>query len=263
MTSRREFLGGGGDGGRGRGGRHCRRSEAAVRHLALPLHAVHGAAGRHRQLGRGGLGLRRATTGARTSSTRSQDLAPGVIRFGGLFSRYYKWREGVGPAGQAPLDAQLRLGRQGDQPRRARTSSSTSAGAWAPSRSTASTSWATARSATAPRRRATAPATPGRRPTGSPTATIPTTASAGPTAPRSPSTIKLWQLGNETSYGNATFSKDESIAHTIEFAKAMKAARPLHPADRLGRPRAAEAELWARGSGEAGRRAPGLSWPST
>jgi alpha-L-arabinofuranosidase len=35
--------------------------------------------------------------------------------------------------------------------------------------------------------------------------------------------IKLWQLGNETSYGNATFRKDEAIAHTIEFARAMRA----------------------------------------
>src|SRR5262249_24385924 len=38
--------------------------------------------------------------------------------------------------------------------------------------------------------------------------------------------IKLWQLGNEISYGNVTFSKDESIAHTIEFAKAMKQRDP-------------------------------------
>src|SRR5215216_5854924 len=28
----------------------------------------------------------------------TQDLAPGMLRFGGLFSRYYKWREGIGPA---------------------------------------------------------------------------------------------------------------------------------------------------------------------
>src|SRR5262250_550929 len=28
----------------------------------------------------------------------TRDLAPGAIRFGGLFSRYYRWREGVGPA---------------------------------------------------------------------------------------------------------------------------------------------------------------------
>src|SRR5690348_10024139 len=26
-----------------------------------------------------------------------KDLAPGAMRFGGLFSRHYKWREGVGP----------------------------------------------------------------------------------------------------------------------------------------------------------------------
>src|SRR5690242_5618097 len=26
-----------------------------------------------------------------------RDLAPGSMRFGGLFSRYYRWREGVGP----------------------------------------------------------------------------------------------------------------------------------------------------------------------
>src|SRR5271157_1302368 len=28
----------------------------------------------------------------------TKDLAPGAMRFGGLFSRPYKWREGVGPA---------------------------------------------------------------------------------------------------------------------------------------------------------------------
>jgi alpha-L-arabinofuranosidase len=37
-----------------------------------------------------------------------------------------------------------------------------------------------------------------------------------------PLNIRLWQLGNETSYGNATFTKDECIRHTIGFARAMK-----------------------------------------
>src|SRR5579872_2072536 len=32
----------------------------------------------------------------------TRDLAPGAIRFGGLFSRYYRWREGVGPAARRP-----------------------------------------------------------------------------------------------------------------------------------------------------------------
>ena len=31
-----------------------------------------------------------------------RDLAPGAIRFGGLFSRYYHWREGVGPVAKRP-----------------------------------------------------------------------------------------------------------------------------------------------------------------
>ena len=32
----------------------------------------------------------------------TRDLAPGAMRFGGLFSRYYKWREGIGPAAKRP-----------------------------------------------------------------------------------------------------------------------------------------------------------------
>src|ERR1039457_2987949 len=31
-----------------------------------------------------------------------RDLAPNTIRFGGLFSRYYRWREGIGPAAKRP-----------------------------------------------------------------------------------------------------------------------------------------------------------------
>src|SRR5438046_10649323 len=32
----------------------------------------------------------------------TKDLAPDVLRFGGLFSRYYKWREGIGPPEKRP-----------------------------------------------------------------------------------------------------------------------------------------------------------------
>src|SRR2546421_9279295 len=32
----------------------------------------------------------------------THDLAPGAMRFGGLFSRYYRWREGVGPVSRRP-----------------------------------------------------------------------------------------------------------------------------------------------------------------
>jgi alpha-L-arabinofuranosidase len=32
----------------------------------------------------------------------TRDLAPDVVRWGGLYSRYYKWREGIGPALSRP-----------------------------------------------------------------------------------------------------------------------------------------------------------------
>src|SRR5262245_21298808 len=32
----------------------------------------------------------------------TQDLAPGGMRFGGLFSRYYRWRDGVGLPSRRP-----------------------------------------------------------------------------------------------------------------------------------------------------------------
>ena len=55
-----------------------------------------------------------------------------------------------------------------------------------------------------------------------------------------PYNLKLWQLGNETSYGNATFTRDESIAATIDFARAMKQRDPsiklIGWGDRAGEP---------------------------
>lgn len=43
-----------------------------------------------------------ADTWRRDFQDTVRDLAPGVIRFGGLFSRYYRWREGVGPPAKRP-----------------------------------------------------------------------------------------------------------------------------------------------------------------
>jgi alpha-L-arabinofuranosidase len=151
-----------------------------------------------------------------------KDLAPDVIRFGGLYSRYYKWREGVGPAAKRPwmrnyvwggkethragthefVDFCRRVGAEplycvnflGDGEQRYRmtaegdrTGDAQEAAEWVSY--------------------ANDPSHAGRRINGSP----------------EPLNIRLWQLGNETSYGNQTFTKEESIRHTIEFAKAMKA----------------------------------------
>ena len=154
-----------------------------------------------------------------------RDLAPGAIRFGGLFSRNYHWREGVGPVASRPamrnyvwggvetnrvgtrefVDLCRRTGADplycvnflsdGEQRYRTmkegnRTGDAREAAEWVSY--------------------ANDPDDRERRRHGSP----------------EPFGIKLWQLGNETSYGNATFTRDESIAHTVEFAKAMKERDP-------------------------------------
>src|SRR5688572_24992392 len=49
----------------------------------------------------------------------TKDLAPGMMRFGGLLSRYYKWREGIGPAAKRPLYRNYVWG--GKEPHRAGT----------------------------------------------------------------------------------------------------------------------------------------------
>jgi len=147
-----------------------------------------------------------------------RDLAPGVMRFGGLFSRYYRWREGVGPAAGRPwmrnyvwggketnrvgthefVDFCRRVGAEplycvnflSDGEKRYQSSNRT----------------ADAREAADWVSYANDPGNQERKAHGA----------------AQPYGIKLWQLGNETSYGNATFTKSESIAHTIEFARAMK-----------------------------------------
>lgn len=154
-----------------------------------------------------------------------KDLAPGAMRFGGIFSRYYRWREGVGPVAKRPpmrnyawggketnrvgthefVDFSRRVGAEpfycvnfmSDGRQRfwktrdgSRTGDAAEAADWV----------AYANDPDNPERRANGVA--------------------------QPYDVKLWQLGNETSYGGDGFTKDESIQHTIEFAKAMKQRDP-------------------------------------
>jgi alpha-L-arabinofuranosidase len=155
----------------------------------------------------------------------SRDLAPGAMRFGGLFSRYYKWREGVGPVEKRPwmrnyvwggketnrvgthefADYCRRIGAEpfycvnflGDgaehyahKAEGNRTGDATEAADWVSY--------------------ANDPDDALRRSHGHP----------------EPYNLKLWQIGNETSYGKGGFTKDKSIAATIDFAKAMRRRDP-------------------------------------
>ena len=151
-----------------------------------------------------------------------RDLAPGAMRFGGLFSRHYKWREGVGPAAARPsmrnyfwggketnrvgthefVDLCRRVGAEpfycvnfasdGEKrfltmPEGNRTGDAREAADWV--------SYANDPDSKERKRHGHA----------------------------EPYNLKIWQLGNETSYGGErTFTMDQSIAATIEFAKAMR-----------------------------------------
>jgi alpha-L-arabinofuranosidase len=154
-----------------------------------------------------------------------KDLSPDVMRFGGLFSRFYHWREGVGPAAARPamrnyvwggkesnrvgtrefVDFCRRVGAEplycvnflSDGEKRYqtmregnRTGDAKEAADWVSY------------------------------------ANDPDNRERKSHGVAEPYNIKLWQIGNETSYGNVTFTKEESIAHTIEFARAMKERDP-------------------------------------
>lgn len=170
-------------------------------------------------------------------------LAPDVIRFGGLHSRYYKWRDGVGPVAARPLRRNYAWGGKetnrvgthefvglcrlvgaaplycvnflgdGDQryrrtPEGDRTGDAREAADWVSY--------------------ANDPENAERKNHGAP----------------EPYDIRLWQIGNETSYGNQTFSKADAIAHTAEFAKEMKRRDPSIRLIGWG-DRRAGGELWA------------------
>jgi alpha-L-arabinofuranosidase len=150
-----------------------------------------------------------------------QDLAPDVVRFGGLFCRYYKWREGVGPVERRPwmrnyvwggketnrvgthefVDFCRRVGAEPlycvnflsdgrkqyrKMPEGDRTGDAREAADWVSY------------------------------------ANDPDNAERRGHGAREPYNIRLWQLGNETSYGDDGFHLEETIEHTIEFSRAMR-----------------------------------------
>jgi alpha-L-arabinofuranosidase len=60
-----------------------------------------------------------------------------------------------------------------------------------------------------------------------------------------PFRIRLWQLGNETSYGDRTFTREQSIEHTIEFSREMRRRDPSIQLIGWGDRGRGSRELWA------------------
>jgi alpha-L-arabinofuranosidase len=155
----------------------------------------------------------------------TQALAPDVLRYGGLLSRYYKWREGVGPPGRRPwmrnyvwggketnrvgthefVDFCRRTGaapmfcvnfrsdgelRYIETPEGSRLGNAQEAADWVSY------------------------------------CNDPDHAERRANGALQPFDVRLWQVGNETSYGPDTFKRDEAIAATVDFSRAMRARDP-------------------------------------
>lgn len=155
----------------------------------------------------------------------TRDLAPGMIRYGGLLSRYYKWREGVGPAEKRPWFRNYVWG--GKEPHRVGTHEFVDFCR----RVNAEPLYCVNFLADGEKRYATTPE--GDRTGDAREAADWVSYTNDPDHPErkanghaEPFNLKMWQLGNETSYGNDCFKKDEAIATTIEFSKAMRARDP-------------------------------------
>jgi len=153
------------------------------------------------------------------------DLSPGLMRFGGNFSRYYKWREGVGPVQKRPWMRNYDWG--GKETNRVGTHEFVSfcrrvgadpfycvnfegEGIAAFKRTPEGDRAGSAQEAAEWVSYANDPDDRERKANGY----------------AEPCNIKLWQIGNETSYVKEAFPKQQAIAKTIEFAKAMRARDP-------------------------------------
>lgn len=156
----------------------------------------------------------------------TKELAPPMMRWGGLFSAYYRWREGVGPrAGRKPMHNLVWGGVESNQigtaefldfcrqvqteplmcvnfeaegdPRwsinelgEERSGNAQEAAAWVDY------------------------------------CNNPGNAERIAHGFREPFPIRFWQLGNETSYSPSRFKKDWAIRKTIEFSQAMRKVDP-------------------------------------
>lgn len=156
---------------------------------------------------------------------RTKELAPTMVRWGGIFSDFYKWREGVGPRDRRPSMLNLMWG--------GRESNQVGTGEFVDfckqvgaeplmcvnfegdgrkqyQSANGSMRWGDASEAADWVAYCNAPGNAERHGHGQ----------------AQPTPIRYWQLGNETSYDNRGFDRDTAIRKTVEFSKAMRAVDP-------------------------------------
>lgn len=156
----------------------------------------------------------------------TRELAPGMMRWGGLFSAYYRWREAVGPRDRRGTMLNLNWGgiesnqvgtaefvdfcrQAGTDPLMCVNFEAEGYKPWAVN-ARGDVRAGDAREAAEWVDYCNNPDNKDRIGHGF----------------REPLPIKVWQIGNETSYSRERFDKPTAIAKTIEFATAMRKADP-------------------------------------
>ncbi len=155
----------------------------------------------------------------------SRELAPTMMRWGGIFLDFYRWREGVGPREKRPPMLNLLWGgiesnqvgtaefvdfsrRVGAEPLICVNFESDGRQRYMKAKGSVRT--ADAREAADWVRYCNDPSDAERRAHGRP----------------EPYAVKYWQIGNETSYDKQGFDLETAARKTVEFAKAMRGADP-------------------------------------
>ena len=166
----------------------------------------------------------------------TRELGPPMMRWGGIFADFYRWREGVGPREARPAMLNLLWGgiesnqvgtgefvdlcrRVGAEPLICVNFESDGRQQYMKFKDQVRT--ADAKEAAAWVSYCNHPANRERK-------------AHGLAAPLG---VRHWQIGNETSYDRNGFDLETAARKTVEFARAMRAADPAHPADRVGRQR--------------------------
>jgi alpha-N-arabinofuranosidase len=155
----------------------------------------------------------------------TRGLEPTMVRWGGIFTDYYRWREGTGPRDKRPTMANLMWGGlESNQVGSAEfidfcrqvnadpliCVNFESDGRHQFKQAKGSVRTADAREAAEWVAYCNDPDNKERRGHGL----------------ADPLTVKFWQIGNETSYDASGFNRETAIDKTLEFAKAMRAADP-------------------------------------
>ena len=157
--------------------------------------------------------------------TVTRELAPTMMRWGGIFVDYYRWREGVGPRDKRPSMLNLLWGgiesnqvgtgefvglcrSAGAEPLICVNFESDGRRQYMKAKDSVRT--ADASEAAAWVAYCNDPGHPERRAHGS----------------AAPFGVRYWQIGNETSYDKNGFDLDTAARKTVEFARAMRASDP-------------------------------------